>query len=321
MPCVASPCPIICSYSWCPSTSARPSPVHALLPSLKSGCACVDTDLAAREAERAAAAEQRLADVQIDLKAQLDAALARAAKAEAALDEVNSRDMNAAAAAAPSTDHRVRAALKLQSAQRGNDERRRLSSVPALSTGGSTEQGGGMATPRSTGVVAPSPASAYGVAHSAAVTKLQAVQRGRSSRGVLRKEEGGACATPRSGNAAFVLPEVTVEQVRPRWSASRIRQAPVLTHVPVPTRARQVSAATTVQKISRGRKSRKAMGHLASNKDEEDFGELVVYGEPAGKWTRKSVVDVDSPSMKFDGPCEHIRASKHRPSYSMHLTM
>jgi hypothetical protein len=75
----------------------------------------------------------------------------------------------------------------------------------------------------------------YGEEHARAAVRVQAVQRGRSSRSVLRLEAGGSPATPRSGPASIALPEYTAEQT---------------------------AAATKVQALTRGRSARLNLAYM-----------------------------------------------------------
>ena len=194
------------------------------------------TELATKEAERAAALEQRAITAERKLAAALastSAAVLAAAEERAAMAEAAFESMKALLEEAETKIGQLGMSLP------------KLASPPIRAPAARTPVGGPSPFPPPPAAPSPRPdeggseggaeSGVYGEEHARAAVRVQAVQRGRSSRSVLRLEAGGSPATPRSGPASIALPEYTAEQT---------------------------AAATKVQALTRGRSARLNLAYM-----------------------------------------------------------
>ena len=198
------------------------------------------TELATKEAERAAALEQRAITAERKLAAALastSAAALAAAEERAAMAEAAFESMKALLEEAETKIGQLGMSMP------------KLASPPIRAPAARTPVGGPPPLPPPPAAPSPRPdeggseggseggaeSGVYGEEHARAAVRVQAVQRGRSSRSVLRLEAGGSPATPRSGPASIALPEYTAEQT---------------------------AAATKVQALTRGRSARLNLAYM-----------------------------------------------------------
>lgn len=194
------------------------------------------TELATKEAERAAALEQRAITAERKLAAALastSAVALAAAEERAAMAEAAFESMKALLEEAESKIGQLGMSMPKSASPpiRAPAARIPIGGLPPLPPPPAAPS----TRPDEGGSEGGAESGAYGEEHARAAVRVQAVQRGRSSRSVLRLEAGGSPATPRSGPASIALPEYTAEQA---------------------------AAATKVQALTRGRSARLNLAYM-----------------------------------------------------------